>query len=207
MLFRLKPRRLNVLRCLTADVLFCGTVTAIVLLTPIGGRAQVKAGTLSEAIEEVRQSPFWAGKSAVPPGMDLPSALWSPMAFQAPIRTIHTAPNDSTFPHRRVFFTALGANGLTLLPTLYLALGAAYGQADTRANLMGAAAIALPVFGTAAGATFAGARFLPSMAGSALGFATAVTTFFATQDAPGVLWILLPVVHAGITTFVASYFH
>ncbi len=207
MLFRLKPRRLNVLRCLIADVLFCGTVTAIVLLTPIGGRAQVETGTLSEAIEEVRQSPFWTGKSAVPPGMDLPNALWSPMAFQAPNRTIHTAPNDSTFPHRRVFFTALGANGLMLLPTLYLALGAAYGQADTRANLMGAAAIALPVFGTAAGATFAGARFLPAVAGSALGFATAVTTLFATEDAPGVLWILLPVVHAGITTFVASYFH
>lgn len=207
MLFRLKPRRLNVLRCLIADVLFCGTVTAIVLLTPIGGRAQVETGTLSEAIEEVRQSPFWTGKSAVPPGMDLPNALWPPMAFQAPNRTIHTAPNDSTFPHRRVFFTALGANGLTLLPTLYLALGAAYGQADTRANLMGAAAIALPVFGTAAGATFAGARFLPAVAGSALGFATAVTTLFATEDAPGVLWILLPVVHAGITTFVASYFH
>lgn len=206
MLFRLKPRRLNVLRCLIADVLFCGTVTAIVLLTPIGGRAQVETGTLSEAIEEVRQSPFWTGKSAVPPGMDLPNALWPPMAFRAPVRTIHTAPNDSTFPHRRVFFTALGANGLTLLPTLYFALGAAYGQADTRAYHL-AAAIALPVFGTAAGATFAGARFLPAVAGSALGFATAVTTLFATEDAPGVLWILLPVVHAGITTFVASYFH
>lgn len=207
-MFRMKPGRPKFLRSPITVVPFCAAVTASGLLNPIGVHAQAETGSLSAAIEEVRQSPFWNAQSAVPPVIDVPRALWLPVAILAQERSNQAAPNDSTFPHGRVFFAALGANGLMLFPTLYFGISGAY-SSDPGPYLL--AATALPVLGTAAGAKLAGARFLPALVGSAMGFAAAATTLYvaAVADAPGAgaLWIVLPVMQAGITTLVASYSH
>jgi hypothetical protein len=70
------------------------------------------------------------------------------------------------------------------------------------------AAIATPVLGTAGGATLAGARFLPALAGSATGFGVALLHFVRPIVDPNdnfVLYIAIPsIVQAGITTLIAS---
>ena len=70
------------------------------------------------------------------------------------------------------------------------------------------AAIATPVLGTAGGATFAGARFLPALLGSVAGFGMALLHLKHPMVDPNdnfVLWIAIPsIVQAGITTLAAS---
>ena len=74
------------------------------------------------------------------------------------------------------------------------------------------AMMTVPVVGTAAGAKLGGARFLPALAGSALGFGVVVLQFamgaIVDPDDSFTLFIAIPsVIQPGLTTLIASGFN
>jgi hypothetical protein len=164
---------------------------------------------LSAAIADVRRSPFHTSELLVPLRSSMSRHLWAPLATGSRGSPIRPAPNDSTFSTGRVFLMSWGAAALSDIVGVYFLVCTEGGSgcfAEAGAGV--AAAIATPVLGTAGGATLAGARFLPALAGSAAGFGVALLHFVRPIVDPNdnfVLYIAIPsIVQAGITTLVAS---
>ena len=201
-------------------LLFSGSV-ALVLAT-LTTEAWAQSGTenvdgsdilgsmpLSAAIADMRRSPFYTSESLVPLGSSIAGHLWAPLAVGSPGSAIRQAPNDSTLSTGRVFLMSWGAAALSDIVGVYFLLCTGGGGgcfAEGGAGLL--AAIATPVLGTAGGATLAGVRFLPALAGSAAGFGVALLHFLHPIVDPNdnfLLYIAIPsVVQAGITTLAAS---
>lgn len=184
--------------------------------------ANVRAGQepmpLSAAIRKMRQSPFHATASrwqlAGGPALD----LWVPPAPRAPWEqntglSTRSAASDSTFSTGRVFLMSWGAAALSDIVGVYFLLCAGGGSGCTLEGGAGAfASLAVPVLGTAGGATLGGARFGPALAGSAAGFGVVILQIamdaIVDPDDSFVLFIAIPsIVQAGITTLVASRFN
>jgi hypothetical protein len=164
---------------------------------------------LSEAIADMRRSPFYTSDSLVPLGSSMSRHLWAPLATGSRGSAIRSAPNDSTFSTGRVFLMSWGAAALSDIVGVYFLICTGGGDgcfAEGGPGLV--AAIATPVLGTAGGAKLAGARFLPALVGSAAGFGAALLHFLHPIVDPNdsfLLYIAIPsIVQAGITTLAAS---
>ena len=187
-----------------------GTVSVAMLFPALGASAQgsatsPQAGWLSAAVEELRQSPFHAAESilysgASPLGIGATKGRPVTMEGSPPDWSIQSAARDNSFSKRRVFFAAWIAATASDFAAVYLASENVF------------AAIATPVFATAVGAKLGGARFLPSLGGSVLGFGLGVWVFVAVVEdvvtsANHFLYIPVPAaIQAGITTLIASAF-
>ena len=188
-------------------LLVVGTVSVAVLFPAFGASAQGSLGALSAAVEEVRQSPFHAAESilyseALPLGIGATKGWPITMEASPPGWSIQSAARDSSFSKVRVFLAAWIAAATSDLAALYL-------EGDNH----GLAAIATPILGTAVGAKVGGARFLPSLGGSALGLglgwwwaATVLDEQVDFDQDPLVFIAITAVIQAGITTLIASVF-
>ena len=135
-----------------------------------------------------------------------------PIAAASRVWAAPTLSADSTISSGRVFLATLGSAVITDLAGFYFLLcGAAGGGGgcveSPGINLLGG--MAIPVLGTAAGATLAGERFSWAVLGSAVGYAAAlaivVTGAGVDPNDSFALFFALPVlVHSGITTLVLS---
>lgn len=189
----------------------CGAAGVFLFLTAssVSGQqpspAPASAGWLSAAIEEVRQSPFHAAESILYSGastLGIGATKGWPvtMAASPPGWSIQSAARDSSFSKGRVFLAAWIAAATSDLAAVYLSDHAL-------------PAIATPILGTAVGAKVGGARFLPSLGGSALGLglgwwlaATVLDEQVDFDQDPLVFIAITAVIQAGITTLIASAF-
>ena len=174
--------------------------------------SRAETGWLSAAIEEIRRSPFHAARSAADPGSGEFAGSWLPLPATSPAWPVWTPSSDSTLSNKRVFLAALGASALTFYPGYAIAVGGATSTGGDAVPLL-LAGLAVPVFGTAAGTTLAGARFPTALAGSALGLGAAVVTLAVAgppvdPDDSLVLFIGIPAAtQAAITTLIVSQFN
>ena len=197
---------------LPRTLLVIGTVSVAILIPAFGASAQgsptpPQAGWLSAAIEEVRQSPFHTAESilysrALPPGIGATKGWPVTMEASPPDWSIQSAAPDSSFSRGRVFLAAWIAAATSDL--------AAVSLAGDNHDL---AAFATPILGTAVGAKVGGARFLPSLGGSALGLGlgwwwaeTVLDEQVYFDKDPLVFIATTAAVQAGITTLIASVF-
>lgn len=135
-------------------------------------------------------------------------------AFETPRqdtgRPPQTAASDSTFSAARVFLLSWGAAALSDVAGFYFGICADGGGGCVLEGGAGVLAMmTVPVLGTAAGARLGGARFLPALAGSAVGLGVVILQFatgaFVDPDDSFTLFIAIPsVIQAGITTLIAS---
>lgn len=186
-------------------------VSVASLLPALGVSAQgpstpPETGWLSAAINEVRLSPFHATESVLYSGtlpLGIGAANGSPLTMEisSPDWPIRSVAPDSSFSYGKVFYTTWIAAATSNVGAFYLILG-----------YHALPAVATPILGTALGAKVGGARFSPSLVGSAVGLGV-VLGMFATglmvdPDDNFLAFIAIPAtVQAGMTTWIASAFH
>ena len=191
-------------------LLVIGTVSVAVLFSTFGASGQgsptpPETGWLSAAIEEVRLSPFHATESALysgtlPLGIGAANGLPLTMEISSPGWPVQSVAPDSSFSYGKVFVATWVAAATSNVGAFYLILG-----------YHALPAVATPILGTAFGATLGGARFLPSLAGSAVGLGVVLgmlaTGLVVDPDDNFLAFIAIPAtVQAGITTWIASAF-
>jgi len=176
------------------------SVVWVAALCP-GVEASAQAA-LSYAIDEVRQSPFHQAESILylgplPHGIGVARDLPIPMDMQV-------VTSDSSFSHGKVFFATWIAAVTSGVAAYYLYWGSVF---LPRGYLL-VPAIAIGVLGPPIGATLGGARDLPSLGGSAVGFGVALLSLAVVDPDDNFLAFTIPAaIQAGVTTLIASAFH
>ncbi len=199
--------------------LFSGSIALVLsgLAMEVGAQSGAKSADipdtrasmlLSAAVEAARRSPFHATESSVLWASSPTLDRWLPNAGHANGWSGHGIANDTTLSNLRVFLTTWGAAAVSDYVGFLFTLNWAYSTRG-EGGLSLLAGIAAPVLGTAAGAKLAGARFGPSLLGSAAGLGVALLPFAAgavvDPDDSFVLFIAIPsVIQAAVTTLVVS---
>jgi len=188
-------------------VLVVGTVSVAILFSTFGVSGQgsptpPETGSLSAAIEEAHQSPFHTAESILywgplPLGIGVTNGWPVTTEASLPSWSIQSAAPDSSISYGKVLFATWATAATSNLGAFYV--GYKYGVL----------ALPIPILGTAFGATLGGARFLPSLVGSAVGFGVALPSLFVLDaDDSFLAFIAIPAtIQAGVTTLIASAFH